>query len=84
MVRFMLSVVISGAMIVSAFAANSVHGTEITGHYVEARTCQVYTGPCFANGEIGVAGKDAVMAWREAKPNGEDLILDMVQKCVRV
>ncbi|MCP4192827.1 MAG: DUF1326 domain-containing protein [Planctomycetaceae bacterium] len=35
----------------------------ITGHYLEARTCQVYTGPCFANGEVGMAGKDAVMAW---------------------
>jgi hypothetical protein len=35
----------------------------IEGHYLEARTCQVYTGPCFANGEMGMAGKDAVMAW---------------------
>ena len=63
MVRFMLSVVFGGAMIVSTLAANSVNGTEITGHYLEARTCQVYTGPCFANGEVGITGKDAVMAW---------------------
>lgn len=36
---------------------------EISGHYLEARTCQVYTGPCFANGEVGLAGREAVMAW---------------------
>lgn len=36
----------------------------ITGTYLEARTCQVYTGPCFANGEVGSAGKDAVMTWK--------------------
>ena len=31
----------------------------LEGQYVEARTCQVYTGPCFANSEINLAGKDA-------------------------
>lgn len=38
--------------------------TELTGEYLEARTCQVYTGPCFAAGEVGLAGKEAVMAWK--------------------
>ncbi|QDU93242.1 DUF1326 domain-containing protein [Lignipirellula cremea] len=37
---------------------------ETSGHYMEARTCQIYTGPCFANGESGITGKDAVLAWR--------------------
>ena len=48
---------------------------DISGEYLEARTCDVYTGPCFANGEIGIAGKDAVMAWRvdEGRWAGEDL-----------
>lgn len=35
----------------------------VRGTYVEARTCQVYTGPCFANGEVGSTGKDAIMTW---------------------
>ena len=35
----------------------------VSGTYVEARTCQVYTGPCFANGEVGSAGKNAIMTW---------------------
>src|SRR5688572_16521008 len=43
---------------VPAFAADSVSGT-----YLESRTCQVYTGPCFANAETALAGRDAMMAW---------------------
>jgi hypothetical protein len=43
----------------SGWAASPLRGT-----YVEARTCQVYTGPCFANGEVGSTGKDAIMVWR--------------------
>jgi hypothetical protein len=48
---------------------------EVSGTYLEARTCQVYTGPCFANGEVNLAGKDAVMAWSiaEGTHNGVDL-----------
>ncbi len=37
---------------------------ELTGKYVEARTCDVYTAPCFANAEMNLTGKNAVMGWR--------------------
>ncbi|MBI5757839.1 MAG: hypothetical protein HZA46_04910, partial [Planctomycetales bacterium] len=37
---------------------------QITGEYIEARTCDVYTGPCFANGEVGTTGNEAVLAWK--------------------
>jgi hypothetical protein len=37
---------------------------KISGEYLEARTCDIYTGPCFANAEMDLAGKEAVMAWR--------------------
>jgi hypothetical protein len=48
---------------------------EISGKYLEARTCQVYTGPCFANSETALAGHDAVMAWNieEGKRGQVDL-----------
>lgn len=36
----------------------------VTGHYLEARTSDVYTGPCFANSEVGLVGKEAILAWR--------------------
>jgi hypothetical protein len=52
-----------------------VNAAPIEGHYLEARTCQVYTGPCFANGEMGNSGKDAVMAWsiQRGQQDGVDL-----------
>lgn len=55
---------------------SSVCGADyLTGSYVEARTCQVYTGPCFANGEVGSAGKNAIMTWgiTEGQLHGVDL-----------
>lgn len=47
----------------AALAAPAAAESEVVGLYMEARTCQVYTGPCFANSEMGLAGKEAVMAW---------------------
>jgi hypothetical protein len=47
----------------------------VTGDYVEARTADVYTGPCFSNAEIFITGHQAVMAWkvREGSWRGVDL-----------
>ncbi len=39
-------------------------GPSVSGDYLEARTSDVYTGPCFANSEVNLAGREAVMAWR--------------------
>jgi hypothetical protein len=36
---------------------------DLKGDYLETRTCDVYTGPCFANGQAGLTGNDALMAW---------------------
>ena len=36
---------------------------------MEFRNADVYTGPCFANSEVGLTGQDAVLAWQVA--NGE-------------
>src|SRR5262245_8095500 len=47
-----------------AFFACTAPAAEITGQYVEARTCDVYTGPCFANADTGLTGRHAVMAWK--------------------
>lgn len=44
--------------------ASSASAAQISGEYIEARTCDVYTGPCFANAEMDLAGKEAVMAWK--------------------
>ena len=41
-----------------------VQPAAITGQYVEVRTCDVYTGACFANADVNIAGKHAVLAWK--------------------
>src|ERR1041384_3990131 len=35
----------------------------ISGDYLEVRSCDVYTGPCFANSEYGLAGKEGILVW---------------------
>jgi hypothetical protein len=37
---------------------------QISGDYVETRSADVYTGPCFANAEVGLTGRQATLAWR--------------------
>ncbi len=47
----------------------------VRGDYVEARTSDVWTGPCFANGEVNLDGQEAILAWRvsEGTWDGVDL-----------
>lgn len=39
----------------------------LSGQYLEARTTDVWTGPCFANADVHVGGKHAIMAWKIEK-----------------
>jgi hypothetical protein len=48
----------------------------VTGQYVEVRTCDVWTGPCFANAETSLAGKHAVLGWKIDKGTVNDVRLD--------
>jgi hypothetical protein len=62
-----------GALIL---AGSSVAGAAgIRGDYIEARTADVYTGPCFSNAEVFIYGDQAVLAWKvtEGSFNGVDL-----------
>jgi len=36
----------------------------VKGDYLEVRSADVYTGPCFANGEVGLVGDEAILAWK--------------------
>src|SRR5215470_6475935 len=63
--------------VVALFAtAATLPAAEITGRYVEARTCDVWTGPCFANADHNLSGKNAVMAWKIEKGSFENVNLD--------
>ena len=58
-----IAVVVFSTAVSVSFAAG-IPSRSINGNYIEARTADVYTGPCFANGEIEMAGKEAVMGWK--------------------
>jgi len=49
---------------------------EISGGYLEVRSCDVYTGPCFANGEWGLSGKEAVLVWAIREGSWKGVALD--------
>src|SRR5580704_11672788 len=36
---------------------------QIRGEYIETRSADVYTGQCFANGEVNLVGDEAILAW---------------------
>lgn len=36
---------------------------QIRGDYIETRSADVYTGQCFANGEVNLVGNQAILAW---------------------
>ncbi|MGH9564977.1 MAG: DUF1326 domain-containing protein [Candidatus Angelobacter sp.] len=36
---------------------------QIQGQYLETRSADVYTGQCFANGEMNLTGDEAILAW---------------------
>jgi hypothetical protein len=58
------------------FVAAPVQAAGISGKYIEARTCDVWTGPCFANAEMNLGGKNAVLAWKVDKGALDNVCLD--------
>ena len=47
------------------FLASAIPGVAaLKGDYLEARSADVYTGPCFANSEVGLTGQEAILAWK--------------------
>ena len=56
--------------------AAPVSAAGISGQYIEARTCDVWTGPCFANSEMNLTGKHAVMGWKVDKGAFDKVALD--------
>src|SRR5438876_11827803 len=53
----------------------AVAQAKITGDYIETRSADIYTGQCFANGETGLVGDQAILAWhvRSGSWNGVKL-----------
>jgi hypothetical protein len=63
----------------SSLIGNSLKAADpagISGSYLEVRTSDVYTGPCFANGEVNLTGKEAVMAWSVSQGEWDGVSLE--------
>jgi hypothetical protein len=64
----------------AAFAAtlpkSNALNTSVRGDYIEARTADVFTGPCFANSEVDLVGNLAVFGWRVNQGSWKGVKLD--------
>lgn len=50
--------------LIAAGGARVSAAPAVTGDYVEARSCNVFAGPCHYGSEYTTAGREAVMAWQ--------------------
>lgn len=57
-------------------AAEIPRTSRISGDYMEFRTADIYTGPCFANAEVGLTGYEAILAWRVREGSWGGVALD--------
>src|SRR5690348_737832 len=57
------------------FISTLCFGEGVRGDYLETRSADVYTGQCFANGEVNLTGNTAILAWhiQHGSWNGVDL-----------
>ncbi|MEX2120781.1 MAG: DUF1326 domain-containing protein [Pirellulales bacterium] len=67
--------VVGAVVLAFGLLVGGASAAEISGNYIETRTCDVYTGPCFANAEMGITGQQAILAWNieEGSHEGVDL-----------
>lgn len=56
--------------------ATSAVGQQIRGDYIETRSADVYTGQCFANGEVNLVGDEAILAWHVQSGSWDGVPLD--------
>jgi len=49
---------------------------QIHGDYIETRSADVYTGQCFANGEVNLVGNEAILAWHVQSGTWDGVELD--------
>lgn len=65
----------AGVLVATVAAAELAQPTQISGNYLESRSCDVWAGYCFSNSELGLTGTEAILAWDVTQGgwNGVDL-----------
>ena len=69
MLKALFTAAAVSAITASISLAAGIPARTVTGNYIEARTADVFTGACFANGEAEQVGREAVFGWKIA--NGD-------------
>jgi hypothetical protein len=64
------------AALAVVLCAGPVSASELSGKYIEARTCDIWTGPCFANADLHLTGKHAVIGWKVDRGSFDKVKLD--------
>ena len=64
------------SMIVSVFLCLPAAAQQIQGDYLETRSADIYTGACFANGEVNLVGNEAILAWHIRSGNWDGVPLE--------
>jgi Protein of unknown function (DUF1326) len=70
--RILLASMTSLALLILAVVPGKA---AIEGNYLEVRNADVWTGPCFANSQVGLAGKQAILAWKVTEGGWEGINL---------
>src|SRR6516165_11981965 len=65
---------LSVAFILSTAAM--LQAQQLRGDYIESRSTDVYVAQCFANGEVGLTGNYALMAWHVQSGSWNGVKLD--------
>src|SRR3569833_1322810 len=67
---------LSCAALVALLFSTLSFAQQIRGDYMESRTADVYVAQCFANGETGRTGKQALLAWKIDSGSWDGVKLD--------
>lgn len=68
------AVIVSVAFVL--FSAALLQAQQLRGDYIESRSTDVYVAQCFANGEVGLTGNYALMAWHVQSGSWNGVKLD--------
>src|SRR2546427_8726405 len=71
--RYQLSIIIVLFLMLLSIVASA---QQIRGDYLETRSADVYTGSCFANGEVNLVGNEAILAWHVQSGSWDGMQLD--------
>ena len=70
--KFRVLALASAVLLITALAL----AQQISGDYIETRTADIYTGACFANGDVGLVGNEAILGWNVKHGSWNGVALD--------